>query len=47
MNIVVNFIWNGILIGIKHFEADKKYPYFELRIYLVLIQLTIFIDKRK
>lgn len=47
MNIIVSIIWNGLMIGIRHFEADKNHPYFELRIYLLLIQLTIFIDKRK
>jgi len=47
MNIIVSIIWNGLMLGIRHFEADKTHPYFELRIYLLLIQLTIFIDKRK
>tara|TARA_R100000664_G_scaffold23931_1_gene33567 strand:- start:37 stop:180 length:144 start_codon:yes stop_codon:yes gene_type:complete len=47
MNIVVSVIWNGLMLGVRHFEADERYPYFELRIYLLLIQLTIFIDNRK
>ena len=47
MNIIVSIIWNGLMFGIRHFEADKNHPYFEMRIYLLLIQLTIFIDKRK
>jgi hypothetical protein len=47
MNIIVSIIWNGLMLGVRHFEADKNYPYFELRIYLLFIQLTIFIDRRK
>ena len=47
MNIIVSIIWNGLMFGIRHFEDDKNHPYFEMRIYLLLIQLTIFIDKRK
>jgi hypothetical protein len=35
------------MLGIRHFEADKTHPYFELRIYILIIQLTIFIDRRK
>ena len=47
MNVIISIIWNGLLIGVRHYEADKNHPYFEMRIYLLLIQLTIFIDKRK
>jgi|TARA_R100000742_G_C4202516_1_gene31190 hypothetical protein len=47
MNIVVSIIWNGLMIGVRHFEPDKNHPYFEMRIYLLLIELTIFIDRRK
>ena len=47
MNIIVSIIWNGLMLGVRHFEADKVRPYFEFHIYLVLIQLTIIIDQRK
>jgi hypothetical protein len=47
MNVIISIIWNGLLIGVRHYEADKNHPYFEMRIYLLLIQLTIFIDRRK
>jgi len=47
MNVIINFIWNGLMFGVQHFEPDEKHPYFELRIYLIFFQLTIFIDNRK
>ena len=47
MNVVITFIWNGLMFGIRHFEPDKIRPYFELHIYLIFFQLTIFIDNRK
>jgi len=47
VNIIIHIIWNGILLGVRHYEPDEAHPYFELRIYLLFIQLTIFVDKRK
>ena len=46
MNFIINLIWNGILVGIRHFEPDKTRPYYEIQIYLILIQITIYIDNR-
>ncbi len=47
MNVIISIIWNGLMLGVSHYEPDKVHPYFEIRIYLLFIQLTIFIDNRK
>lgn len=41
--IFITFIRNGLVLGLRHFEPDDVRNYWELHIYILVIQLNIII----
>jgi len=43
----ITYIHNGLLLGVRHFAPDDVRTYWEIHIYLAVLQVNIFILQDK